>query len=78
MKKFNEWQEETTKEENPDILISTITDLTTQLELALKNFHGERFEGFINLLGSVKGLQRTLAEINHNVVGDTPQFTTAE
>ena len=44
----------------------------------LDAFSGDRFEGFLNVIGGVKNLQRTLSEIEHGCVGHTPQYQTME
>lgn len=78
MKKFNEWRADVDQVENPDVLIEKIGGLVHQLEVELDSFQGDRFEGFLNLIGGIRGLQKTLAEIEHGCVGDTPQFATSE
>lgn len=78
MKKFNEWRSEVDQIENPDILIKKLHGLVHELEVQLDAFQGERFEGFLNIIGGVRSLQRSLAEIETGCVGDTPKFTTSE
>jgi hypothetical protein len=78
MKKFNEWRAEVEQTENPDLLMGKIQELAHQLEVELDAFTGERFEGFLNLIGNVKNLKRTLSEIEHGCVGQTPQYQTME
>lgn len=65
MKKFNEWKNE---ESNVEEFLDNIKDLSNQLKLNLETFQGERFAGFLNLIGGVKELQRTIAEIENNCV----------
>ena len=78
MKKFNEWREESNQHENPDLLVSNINHLVDLLKNELEAFEGDRFEGFLNIIGGVKQLQRTLAEIDNNCVNDTPKYITSE
>jgi|AP95_1055475.scaffolds.fasta_scaffold468201_2 hypothetical protein len=73
MKNFNEWREGVTQHENPDMLIERLDDLAHKLEIELEAFEGERFEGFLNLIGNVKGLLRQLAVMKHGVEADVPK-----
>jgi hypothetical protein len=65
MRKFNEWREEEYKAENPAVLIEKLEGIAHNLELELKDFKGERFEGFLELIGSVKALQTNIASLKH-------------
>jgi len=76
MKKFNEWKSETNQVENPEILVSKLSSLIHELEVEISAFQGERFEGFLNVVGGIRNLQRAIAEVEHNCVGDTPTFQT--
>lgn len=78
MKKFNEWRSDMNESIDPSILIEKISELVNQLHMELKSFQGERFEGFLNLCGDVTSLQRTVLEIEHGIVGETPKFATED
>jgi len=74
MKKLNEWRNEVDQTENPDVLMDKLHELAHQIQLELASFKGERFDGLLNVMGSVKNLQRSLAEIQHGIVGQTPTY----
>jgi hypothetical protein len=76
MKSFHEWQEEETRDENPALLLSNINKLATILADSLKNYQGERFEGFIEMIGASNSLTKTLAEIDTNCF--SPKWLTSE
>ena len=46
------------------------------LKNELDSFEGPRFEGFLNVIGGVRQLQYSLAEIEHDLVGSTNKFAT--
>lgn len=71
MKTFNEWQNSTNHEDS-ELLLKNVNDLVRQIKLELESFQGERFEGFLNLIGSLRGLQTTLSEIEMGV--ETPKW----
>ena len=72
MKSFNEWQEEekATLNESPENLIEKIAELTHAIEMNLKTFTGERFEGFLGLVGTVNNLKRALVEVQTGTTSD--------
>ena len=70
MKSYKEWTQESTRDSNPEILLDKLNDLSQQIEQELKTFQGDRFDGFLDLVGTVRAMQRTLAEINTGTVGD--------
>jgi hypothetical protein len=76
MKKFNEWREETSQNEDPAKLLNNLDQIVGMLKGELENFQGPRFEGFLNIIGGVRQLQYALAEISHEIVGDTNKFAT--
>ena len=78
MRKFNEWRDGVEQTENSDVLLDKIQNLVHQLEVELDSFTGDRFEGFLELIGGMKTLKRTLAEVQHGCVGDTPRYSTNE
>jgi hypothetical protein len=47
-----------------------LSDLVHQLNVELQSFTGDRFEGFLNVIGDVKNLQRTLSEISNGIAED--------
>ena len=67
MKNFNEWRQDVSQYEDPDTLMEKLQGLAHELEVQVDAFQGERFEGFLNILGSIKELKRTLAEITHGI-----------
>jgi DNA anti-recombination protein RmuC len=67
MKNFTEWREEEQKEVNPVLLIDRLDEIAHGLETELKAFKGERFEGFLELIGSVKALQQNIAALKHQI-----------
>jgi DNA anti-recombination protein RmuC len=67
MRKFNEWRDEEQKAENPTLLIDRLDGIAHTLETELKGFQGERFEGFIELIGSIKALQQNIASLKHKI-----------
>ncbi len=76
MKKFNEWREETSPNTDPTLLLKNVNQIVSMLTGELEEFQGPRFEGFLNLIGGVRQLQYALAEITHDIVGDTNKFAT--
>jgi|GEM_PF-3991615 len=64
MKSFREWKEEDTQDENPVLLLKNLNVLAKQLEGELKEYKGERFQGFIEMIGAINSLRMTLAEID--------------
>lgn len=76
MKTFNEWQKEVTVNENPEIFMDKISELCGHLENTLATFTGERFEGFLNIVGQVKNLKRELINIQNGTT--SPNFITSE
>lgn len=67
MKNFNEWRKDVEQTQDPDTLMEKLQILAHELEVQLDAFEGDRFDGFLNIIGSVKGLKRTLAEITHGI-----------
>lgn len=61
MKNFREWREE--KSDNSELLLNKIDELTTQMQEELRTFEGERFEGFLELIGGITELRRNIAAI---------------
>jgi hypothetical protein len=70
MKKFNEWQDNPTLNESPEILIEKIAELAHAMEMNLKTFTGERFEGFLSIVGTLNNLKRALVEVQTGTVSD--------
>jgi hypothetical protein len=68
MKAFNEWKSE--QHDSPDKLLDIVESLAEQLSSEIKSFTGERFEGFLEMIGSVNELQKLLAHIKN---GSSPQ-----
>lgn len=68
MKAFNEWKLE--QHDSPDRLLDTVESLAEQLNNEIKSFTGERFEGFLEMIGSVTELQKLLSHIR---TGSSPQ-----
>ena len=64
MKSFREWKEEDTRDENPVLLLKNLSQLAKMLESELKEYKGERFQGFIEMIGAINSLRMTLAEID--------------
>lgn len=61
MKNFREWREE--KSDSSELLLNKIDELTTQMQEELRTFEGERFEGFLELIGGITELRRNIAAI---------------
>jgi hypothetical protein len=76
MRSFHEWREETTRDENPVLLLKNLNHLAKTLEEELKGYKGERFEGFLEMIGACNSLRRTLAEIDTGCFG--PKWVTSE
>lgn len=76
MKNFNEWRAGVDEIENPDKLMEKLKTLAHELEVQLGAFQGNRFEGFLNIVGGVRNLQRAIAEVDNGCVGDGNKFTT--
>lgn len=70
MKSYREFVEESNRDSNPEILLDKLNNLSNQIEQELKSFQGDRFDGFLELVGSIRAVQRTLAEINTGTTGD--------
>lgn len=68
MKAFNEWKIE--QHDSPDRLMDSVETLAEQLHNEIKSFTGERFDGFLEMIGSVNELQKLLAHIR---TGSSPQ-----
>lgn len=67
MRTYQEWQDEYTATSNPQLLYSNLEKLATLAETELKAYEGEREEGFLELIGSVQTMLRTLAAMRHGV-----------
>jgi hypothetical protein len=67
MKKFTEWRQEEQQAVSPELLIKELDEMAHNLEMKLKGFQGERFDGFMELIGGVKALQQNIASIKHGV-----------
>lgn len=76
MKTYNEWQHESTINENPEVLMEKMTELTHLMDDTLRNFQGERPEGFLNLIGTVNNLKRALVDLQNGT--ESPSFMTSE
>ena len=61
---LREWKEEETRDENPVLLLKNLNQLAKMLEGELKEYKGERFEGFLEMIGAINSLRMTLAEID--------------
>ena len=68
MKSLKEWKVETNQDS--DVLLDKLESLFLQVEQELKTYQGERFDGFLNLLGVVSEARRTLAEVSNGLNED--------
>ena len=67
MRTYTEWQDEYTASSNSQILYQNLEKLATLAEAELKAYDGEREEGFLDLIGSVQTMLRTVAAMKHGV-----------
>jgi len=65
MKTFNEWQEE--QSDNPDAFINNVEKLAELLNQEIQQYTGERTEGFLEMIGSVKGLRTAIQEVRNGI-----------
>lgn len=75
MKTLNEWQAEQRQHDDVELLISNLKELSQQLELEFKSYHGQRFQGVLELIGAITEVKRVLADIEHGTVGDRKWIT---
>ena len=67
MRTFKEWQDEASVSSDPQILYHNLEKLANLVEVELKTYQGEREEGFLDLIGNVQTMLRTLAAMKHGV-----------
>ena len=68
MRTFKEWKDEETASSNPQLLYQNLEKLASLVEAELKSYDGEREEGFLELIGSVQSMLRTLSAMKNGVV----------
>ena len=67
MRTFKEWQDEATASSDPQLLYQNLEKLANLVEVELKTYEGEREEGFLELIGSVQTMLKTIAAMKHGV-----------
>lgn len=67
MKTYKEWHDEATVSSNPQLLYQNLEKLATLAETELKTYEGDREEGFLDLIGNVQSMLRTIASMKHGV-----------
>jgi hypothetical protein len=65
MKTLNEWKSE--QSDNPDTFIDNIEKLTEMLNQEVQGYTGDRTDGFLEMLGSIKGLRTAVQEVRNGI-----------
>ncbi|MHA2043425.1 MAG: hypothetical protein ACW99G_01450 [Candidatus Thorarchaeota archaeon] len=76
MRTYKEWHEEATMSSNPELLYSNLEKLAHLAEAELRQYDGDREDGFLDLIGSVQSMLKTIAALKHGV--DQPKFLSQE
>lgn len=68
MKTLREWQINQTSYEDQEIFIENVAELAQSLNRALKSYEGDRFDGFLDIIGISNDFERAIADVRHGTV----------
>ena len=75
MKTINEWQISQTEYEDQEEFIQNMSELSESLNVALKSYHGDRFDAFLDIIGICNETERAIADVRHGTVQERNQWT---